>query len=167
MKPEAVVERARAAIRMNIGYHLGAGGKRPSASSPGEAVQVAPGRFEPRCDCSGFTAWCWGISRQTKDPFHLQRSTGGWLNTDAMHADARDPRGIFDLVPDGQARPSDGLVFPSQRPALRYGHVGIVSEVRHGRPWRVIHCSPRNGANAIAETPCGVFWEHGARSTPT
>lgn len=162
MKPAEVVERARAAIRMNIGYHLGAGGKSPRSGSPAEAVAVARGRLEPRCDCSGLTCWCWGISRQTKDPFHLQRS-GGWIFTDSMAADARDPRGIFDLVPEGHARPSDGIVFPSKRPTLRYGHVGIVSQVRNGRPVRVIHCSPRNGPNAIAETDCSVFWEHDAR----
>jgi CHAP domain len=110
------------------------------------------------CDCSGFVTWALGIARNP--------SPIGWVNTDAMHEDARETQKLF--VRLKQARVGALLVYPRQGPKPeQVGHVGFVSEVdEQGRATRVIHCSSENfliepaagGArNAIAETDTGVF----------
>jgi hypothetical protein len=110
------------------------------------------------CDCSGFVTWALGIARNP--------SPIGWVNTDAMHRDARGPQKLF--VPLEQARIGALLVYPLQGPKPeQVGHVGFVSEVDgQGRATRVIHCSsdnfliepaPGTARNAIAETDTSVF----------
>lgn len=189
---DQAMARARGALDMPTLYWLDAGGQKDAGrgmpARPGEVVDVQRrladmqakhpeqarkyleglARTElaieqlPReaCDCSGFVTWALGIARNP--------SPIGWVNTDAMHTDARGPQKMF--VRLDQARVGALLVYPRQGAAPeQVGHVGLVSEVdAQGRATRVIHCAPENfliepaegGArNAIAETDTAHFDE--------
>lgn len=155
MRRSDVLKRARAATKLGIKYRLGAGGMRAVADTPADS--------RGWCDCSGFTAWCLGFSRFSKDPFHL-RVNGGWVNTDSIVRDARDVRGMFTEIPEALAMPGDLIVF-GKGPGRRYGHVGVISQMGERRVARVIHCSPSNeskGLSAIAETSPEVFRRYNA-----
>ncbi|MBL8331103.1 MAG: CHAP domain-containing protein [Rubrivivax sp.] len=188
---DQTMERARSALAMPTLYALKAGGlkdgSRAMPARPGEPTDVnhllAQMQAEdpqkarnylnglariglaieqlPReaCDCSGFVTWALGIARHP--------SAIGWVNTDAMHKDARGRENQLFVRLD-QARIGALIVYPRQGPkAEQVGHVGLVSEVdAQGHASRVIHCSPHNfeieppagGArNAIAETGTEVF----------
>lgn len=112
------------------------------------------------CDCSGLVCWALGVARD-----HAPLD-GGWINTDAIAADARGQQRLF--VPLAQAVPGALLVHPrpgGDNPAP--GHVGIVTAVdAAGRATRVLHCAPENyliqpaegqARNAIAETDTRHF----------
>lgn len=187
---EQAMTRARGALDTPTLYWLDAGGQKDASRAmparPGEVVDVQRRLADmqvkhpeqarkyldglaqtglaieqlPReaCDCSGFVTWALGIARNP--------SPIGWVNTDAMHADARGPQKMF--VRLTQARVGALLVYPRQGPAPeQVGHVGLVSEVdEQGRVTHVVHCSSENfliepaagGArNAIAETDTQVF----------
>lgn len=151
MLDQEVLRRARAACSMPIGYKLGKGGADPLSSSPAD---------DGLCDCTGFTAWALGIRRKTDDMFYLGVN-GGWVNSDAIVADGKDPRGFFTQVPRDQARPGDLLVF-GRGPGRSWGHAGVVSVVQDGVVLKAIHCSSSNWPNAVKETRPDVFWAHGA-----
>jgi hypothetical protein len=101
----------------------------------GLQVQALP---HQACDCSGFVCWALGVAR---DGAVLP---GGWINTDAIVADAAGPRRLF--VPLARAVPGALLVHP--RPGggdPAPGHVGIVVGAdASGRATRVLHCAPEN-----------------------
>jgi hypothetical protein len=109
------------------------------------------------CDCSGFVCWALGVARDSA-PW-----SGGWIDTNNMHADALGAQRLFRVVE--RATPGTIIVYP--KPPRRGddeppGHVGIVTEVdADGRATRVLHCAPENylrpppaglPSTAIAET---------------
>ena len=146
MTGEDVVRRARSAIGHGTRYKLGAGGTNPNAPHPATGGA---------CDCSGFTAWALGVSRQTSDPLYRDFN-GGWINTDAMVHDATRPGGLFTRL----STPRVGaLAVYGRRGAGSYGHCGVISAVEGGRIAKVIHCSSGNDRNgdAIQETGPAVF----------
>jgi hypothetical protein len=117
------------------------------------------------CDCSGFVCWALGVPR---DDAPLP---GGWINTDAMFADALGKQTLFGPV-QGPATPGCLLVYPKPSNARRAGqpgHVGIITAVdATGRVTQVLHCAPANfkiapadglPRNAIAETDTALFDE--------
>jgi hypothetical protein len=151
-----VLGRARAACGRPIAYKLGMGGMKPTRETPGNS--------DGQCDCSGFVAWCLGISRQTSNAFYRQLN-GGWIETTAVVADALKPGGIFSRVDAPQ--PGDVLVWGDRRVNGRtvQGHIGIVAAVAGDRATRVIHCSSSNFRNtgcAVRETGTEVFYSKGA-----
>lgn len=160
MTPDQVVARARGAIGRHTRYELGAGGMDPTRPSPGNALEC--------CDCSGFAAWCLGVSRKTDDPWYKEQN-GGWLETTAIFHDCATPFGAFDGVEWAEARPSDLLVWGDRKDdqgVVHQGHVGVVSEVDPSGPTLVVHCSHGNfvaTGDAIQETHPLIFQEHGAR----
>jgi len=114
------------------------------------------------CDCSGFVCWALGVARDG-GPWD-----GGWISTDAIHADALGARRLF--RPAEHAAPGALIVYPkprSQGADGPPGHVGIVTAVAaDGRVSRVLHCAPGNylrppadgqPRNAIAETGPELF----------
>lgn len=152
MKASQLLTRAKSAIGKGTIYQLGAGGMNPGVDHPGRS----PEGSALRCDCSGFTAWVFGFSRQTRHPFYV-RKNGGWINTDAMHADALDCVGFFTKL--DEPIPGCIVVYPGGAGG-KIGHVGIVSEVKGGKVTKVIHCSSGNFRaykDAIRETPPDVF----------
>lgn len=154
MNASEVVRRARSAIGAGAIYKLGKGGFNPHS--------IMPFGKEKLCDCSGFVAWCLGVSRFT-DHEYYKTINGGWLNTTAIHADALSPFGFFDRVDPERARPGMLLVFPAGK--SKYGHVGVVSAVANKEPAKVIHCSAGNHkatGDAIQETSTDVFDRAGA-----
>lgn len=155
MKRSEVIKRALSATKLGIKYKLGAGGMKAIADTPADSKGY--------CDCSGFSAWCLGFARLTKDPFYL-RVAGGWINTDSIVRDARDVRGMFSECPEALALPGDLMVFGKGQ-GRSYGHVGVISQMRDRRVWKIIHCSPSNegkGLSAIAETSADVFRKYNA-----
>lgn len=146
--------RARRMVRRKIKYNLGAGGRHPDDDSPDT---------ERSCDCSGFIAWVLGYDRR-QSPRDFP-STGGWVNTDAILADAEGPRLWFEPVEllGSVVAPGTLLVYGTtpatpNRPRIP-GHVGIVTvpAAWEGvvRDLRVVHCSNRNMCRtgfAIQET---------------
>lgn len=56
--PDQAIERARTALGRNTEYKLGKGGMNPKLDTPSVKNQ---------CDCTGFLAWAFGISRHLKD----------------------------------------------------------------------------------------------------
>jgi hypothetical protein len=144
-----LLRRARSAAGQRIKYKLGSGGL--LYTTP------LPANISHECDCSGFVCWCLGISRKTDHPLYV-RFNGGWINTDAMVHDGGQPTGFFARL----AAPRVGciVVYPSKPPAIKVGHVGIVTAVAGGKVTKVIHCSKGNftaTADAIRETPPTVF----------
>ena len=147
MDIEAVIARAQSAVGQGIRYKLGMGGMKPGNPTPAAGGQ---------CDCSGFVAWCLGMSRLTKDAFYVH-FIGGWIETTAVWTDIGNSVGIFDQL-DAPKRGAV-VVFPD---ALGHqGHIGIISG-----PGRVIHCSKGNDTHfgdAIQETEMDVFNRPDAR----
>jgi hypothetical protein len=147
-----LLERARSAIGKNIIYEFGAGGMFPE--------NPTPANFRNRCDCSGYVCWCLGTSRKTNDAFYLEYN-GGWINTDAMVYDANESAGFFEKIET--PRVGALVVYPSNKPSLKCGHVGIITEMSSEEGLtaikKVIHCSSGNSrrGDAIAETPPDVF----------
>lgn len=160
MTPSQVLARARSAVGRGTIYYLGAGGMKPEAKQPGNILG--------QLDCSGFVAYCLGVSRKTDDPWYAEQN-GGWLETTAIFRDCATPYGAFDGIEWKEARPSDLLVWGDRKDAegkTHQGHVGIVSEVDETGPVKVIHCSSSNekaNQDAIAETAVLIFTQHGAR----
>lgn len=149
-----VLQRALGCVGKGARYALGKGGM--------HAAAPAPFSQEMECDCSGFVAWCLGVSRHTDHPWY-QRFNGGWLETTAIVRDAATPFGMFDLVPWVDAKLGHLLVYGDRDGSQ--GHVGVVSGVDSNGPNRVVHCSRGNfkaGGDAVAETGIGVFHLHGA-----
>jgi hypothetical protein len=149
-----MIARARSAVGRRTKYQLGEGGTRPAA--------VMPGPPSRGCDCSGYVCWCLGMSRQTDHNLYV-RFNGGWINTDAIVHDAGENTGFFYKI----KLPKIGaiIVYPSKRPSRKYGHVGIVTEVKQGNLSKVIHCSSSNYKNlgdAIMETGPETFANKGA-----
>ena len=144
-----MIARAKSAVGNLTKYQLGEGGARPAAQLPGQAAKG--------CDCSGYVCWCLGIARQTDHNLYVHFN-GGWINTDAIVHDATSSTGFFYKIES----PKVGaiIVYPSKKPNRKYGHVGIVTEVKQGKVSKVIHCSSGNHAklgDAIAETGSETF----------
>lgn len=149
MTPSALIARARSALGRKVVYRLGAGGMAPKS--------VGPEGSDGACDCSGYVAWALGISRQTNDPFYLH-VMGGWINTTAIVADAKDPSGLFTRI----ANPKPGclILYAAGSSGRANGHVGIVTTVIDNAPVQVIHCASGNfkrTGDAIQETHPGAF----------
>ncbi len=140
MQVAAVLARANAAIAQGIHYKLGQGGMNPGSATPGHDGQ---------CDCSGFVAWCLGMSRHTSDQFYVHFN-GGWIETTAVWTDVGQSVGIFD---ETSKRPGAVVVYPDEHG--HEGHIGIIVDAH-----RVVHCSHGNDTqygNAIQVTPLTVF----------
>lgn len=148
MTSSELLARARSVAGKGIRYKLGKGGTRAAAPSPANV--------DGQCDCSGYVAWCLGVSRMTDHPLY-KNFNGGWINTDAIVHDALTSTGFFDLL----AKPKVGalIVYPSPG-AGRVGHVGIITKVENDTVTKVIHCSAGNDrttGEAVQETPPTVF----------
>lgn len=140
MQVAAVLARAHAATHQGIRYKLGAGGFKPGLPTPGPTGQ---------CDCSGFVAWCLGMSRQTNELFY-KNFNGGWIETSAVWTDIGSSVGIFQPT---KPLPGAVVVYPDENG--HEGHIGIVIDPTH-----VIHCSLGNDkstGNAIQMTAMTVF----------
>ena len=160
MKVSELVTRARSALGKGIKYRMGSGGMDPSGTTPAG--------LDGALDCSGFSAWALGFSRQSKDPFYL-KVAGSWVNTDAMVLDAKDPRGFLARIP--QPKVGCLILYGKGWGGHKVGHVGIVTKVSDPDPegtrlpLRVVHCnskSYRETGDAIAETGPEVFLKAGA-----
>jgi hypothetical protein len=137
----AVLNRAQSAIGQGIRYKLGKGGMDPGSPTPASASD--------QCECSGFVAWCLGMSRQTTQLFYVNFN-GGWLDTTAIWTDIGSSAGIFE---PSEKRPGAVVVYPS--PTRGHGHIGIVLDANH-----VIHCSSGNDKkfrDSIQSTAFTVF----------
>ncbi|MBI5100307.1 MAG: CHAP domain-containing protein [Nitrospirae bacterium] len=149
MEVAEVISRARSVLGKGIKYRLGKGGLK--------ALTISPANDVNECDCSGYAAWCLGLSRMTDNPVY-QKFNGGWINTDAIVYDANTPVGIFETL----ETPIPGclIVYPGSSPKS-VGHVGIVTETSgEGEVIKVIHCSSGNykrTGDAIQETGPAVF----------
>lgn len=153
MTGKDVVTKARSVVAKGCWYGLGKGGMRPHDPHPWDSAH--------KCDCSGFVAWCLGVSRQTDDPWY-KSFNGGWFETTAIARDCETPYGHFALVTRPHAQPGDLLVYGDYKGSdgkTRQGHVGVCSEVDGKGPTKVIHCSrgnERKTGDAIQETD--VTW---------
>ncbi|HWR57787.1 MAG TPA: CHAP domain-containing protein [Thermodesulfovibrionales bacterium] len=150
MKVEELLSRARSVSGKGIRYKLGSGGIKASSMTPANNVN--------ECDCSGYVAWCLGLSRMTDNPVY-QKFNGGWINTDAIVNDANATVGIFERMDTPKA--GCLIVYPSSKPTTAVGHVGIVTAVtQKGEVSKVIHCSSgnyRRTGDAVQETGPEVF----------
>jgi uncharacterized protein YfaT (DUF1175 family) len=152
--------RAMSALAFDVDYRLGAGGRDPASPTPADD--------EGNCDCSGYVAWCLGISRRVRHPAYV-RFNGGWLSTDGMVHDALSVGGILDQVPgDDRALPGDVVVYGN---GARIGHCGIIvriaplSSVKPREQWEIAHCSSRAPANHAIRVTSYERFTHGAQST--
>lgn len=140
MQVAAVLARAHAAVAQGIHYKLGQGGMNPGSPTPGHDGQ---------CDCSGFVAWCLGMSRHTSDQFYVHFN-GGWIETTGVWTDVGQSVGIFD---ETSKKPGAVVVYPDEHG--HEGHIGIIVDANS-----VVHCSHGNDTkygNAIQITPLTVF----------
>lgn len=153
MTRSEIIARARSAIGHQTIYRLGQGGFNPAASKPWNT--------RGECDCSGFVAWCLGMSRHLDHPWYASQN-GGWFETTAIARDAESPYGFFDKVHWEIAQLGDLLVYGDS--AHGQGHVGIISGLEGERPSLAIHCSAgnfRNHQDAIQETGVAVWMVRG------
>ena len=162
----AVVRRALTAAGRNTRYELSRGGRSGTAQWPYDSKK--------RCDCSGFVCWALGMRRETTHPLYVAIN-GGWINTDAMVGDYREPTGLF--RPALTIVPGVVLVYPSGR-TRRYGHCGIVTRLdAETGTAMVVHCAASNfkrTGDAIQETNDRLFrtpdtvaiWYEGMRRGP-
>ena len=140
-----ILARARSQMGRRVEYLIGHGGSFPNLKSVG-----------PRCDCSGFVAWCVGSPRRVPD-------TIGWIETSRIVKDTMGDRRLF--VPAYHPEPGDLVVYGDwvdRTGKRRQGHVGILSEVpvdQVAPDWwarlKVVHCSLgnyRRTKDAIQET---------------
>jgi hypothetical protein len=147
MQVAAVLGRANSAVNQGTRYGLGKGGMHPGSPTP-----AAGGK----CDCSGFAAWCLGMSRQTSDQFY-KHFNGGWIETTAVWTDIGSSTGIFDQIKE--MRPGAVIVYPDKNG--HQGHIAIVMDANH-----IAHCSMGNDkkfGDAIKITDPGVFNGKGSR----
>lgn len=157
-----VVARAHQATGRGILYKLGKGGYDPAADYPGSSFLrlLPPGRVIG-CDCSGFVAWCLGVSR---DPGRRKdKLWPKWFETTNIWTDANGPRVRFDSVPLQQLRPGDLVVYPDHKDAAgnhREGHMAVVIDpVQHA----IIDCSSSQSKKlhqAITVRDGGFFWRN-------
>lgn len=170
----ASVRRARAMLGRG-NYGLGSGGRDPRAPDPFGTYQASAGEDPARAhrrllrgrvwiDCSGFVAWCLGISRKL--------AGGAWFYTDRIVADARRQLAFDDLgyrVPVDQVRPGDVVAYGSidrdhDGKRDKIGHTGLVvavpARVRSLRDVRVIHAAASSspGGGAVRESS-GAPWD--------
>ena len=162
-----VLERARSAVGRRTRYDFG-------AAPPPAALDVWP--MAAGTDCSGFVAWCFGLTRYP--PQYRPEK----LSTDAIYLDAHRRSGsrLFQQV--DRPAPADIVIYPSyvtraitrrecRLPgnvgACSAGHVAILSEVRPDGAYGIIECALtpyRQLGDAIAaDRGVGIFEEH-ARS---
>jgi hypothetical protein len=140
MQVDAVLARANAAVSQGVRYKLGKGGMNPGSPTPAS---------DGECDCSGFVAWCLGMSRQTSDLFYVHFN-GGWIETTGVWTDCGASTGIFDPT---TRRAGAVVVYPDANG--HEGHIGVLVDANH-----VVHCSKGNDTqfgNAIQITPTTVF----------
>lgn len=155
MKIDELVSRARSVVKKGCRYGLGSGGFDPARTYPWDDAML--------CDCSGYVAWCLGVSRHTTNPFYVAQN-GGWIETSAIVRDCETPYGFFAPVLPSKARPGDLLVYGDRKETqgrMRQGHVGICIDVNSKGPILVVHCSKGNDrklGDAIMETDAG-WWE--------
>lgn len=150
MTPAEVVVRGRSALGKGTKYTLGKGGYKPTKTW-----------VSKESDCSGFVAWCFGVSRILKIPYY-QELNGGWFETSALYKDAQSTRGFVDEVLLSECDIGDLFLWPDRDG--KQGHVGIISEVDLGLevPTKVLHCSSGNWkkyGDAIQETSTHLFLE--------
>src|SRR5262245_45093542 len=124
MRIPAVLARAGSSVGQGIRYKLGKGGMNPGSPTPAAGGQ---------CDCSGFVAWCLGMSRKTDEHFYVIFN-GGWIETTGVWQDVGQNVGIFE---ETDRRPGAIVVYPDSNG--HQGHIGIVVDDGH-----VIHCSKGN-----------------------
>ena len=157
MKPEDILVRARSQVG-KLRYGLGRGGLRPTDQFAARPTWKVPkGKILPVkalwCDCSGFVAWCLGISRNLP-------IKGFYVHTDAIYYDAINPAKQRLFVALGKAggnklpfdpRPGDLVVFPDANGSQ--GHVAVI--VDH-KTRMVIDCS--SSQDGVAERQAGSWW---------
>lgn len=144
------VDRALGAVG-TCTYSLGKGGRHPESPTPGDA--------QGRLDCSGFASWCLGLDRKS------DAIDGGWISTDSIVRDATGKRRLFRVVPAGQIRAGDLVVFPGRYVAGRrvaIGHVGVVVEAGPTiEASRVAHCHGPSGRSPAISVRDGRTWRRG------
>jgi hypothetical protein len=138
--PQDAIDRARTALGKKTEYKLGKGGYKPDLKTPAPAG---------KCDCTGFLAWAFGISRELDNPYYKQLN-GGWFETSAIYKDIQSPYGIFSQLD----KPQVGAVAVYGDSGGHEGHIGLITEVKNGKVQKVIHCSCsawKDDGDAIAE----------------
>lgn len=132
------ISRARSALHCDppVRYRLGRGGFDPGSQTPGQNGE---------CDCSGFIAWCLGLSRDQR------KKHGMWISTTDIAVDANGKQRLFVKL----AKPEPGciVVYPDREG--RQGHVALVTQAS---PLWGIDCSA--GRNGIAERSLAFFQRH-------
>jgi len=133
------LERARRALGSARGlrYKLGKGGFHPEDPTPSR---------DGFCDCSGFAAWCLGLSRDQRGRFGL------WISSEGIWSDGTGPRRLFTAVV--QPFPGCLVVYPDRDG--RQGHVGVVVRAI---PLEGIDCSTAG----LRQRPFGFFLARGSR----
>ena len=157
MEAEYLVNRALGMVDQGIRYKLGAGGMKPNLPTP------AP---KGLCDCTGFIAWCFGISRKTNNPFYVKHM-GGWFETSVIYLDVGHTAGLFEQLQ--VPKPGAIVVFGDKTASTgrKEGHSGLVTAVdTKGKVKHVVHCSSGNdnrAGDAIQVTDDSVFKNQNAR----
>lgn len=162
MTPTEILARAHSARDKGILYRLGMGGYDPAAPLPStRRVELLPPRTVQGCDCSGFVAWCCGVSR---DPAKRKdKLWPKWFETTNIWTDAKKARLRFGLVPMAELQPGDVVVYPDHKDAAgghREGHIAVVADPLYRL---IIDCSSSQSSKtgqAITLRPGDFFWRN-------
>jgi hypothetical protein len=114
--PDDVEARWARISKLAIKYLLGAGGRDPHAQDPRTWKGDLYG-----CDCTGADSYCSGLDRYQPNFTYY----GGWMNTDAIVADALGNQEVWELL-DRPVR-GCGLVFCG----IDYDHDGDRERIGH------------------------------------
>ena len=89
--------------------------------------------FDAECDCSGFIAFCLGLSRKPSTAF-MAKGVKWWFSTDSMVLAAKE--GVFFREVE-KGTPGCIAAFPDYKSQgkRRQGHTGYITEWRGTVPW--------------------------------
>jgi hypothetical protein len=151
MQAEYLINRALGMVGQGTKYKLGRGGMNPNLATP------AP---KGECDCTGFIAWCFGISRKTNNPFYM-KYMNGWFETSVIYKDVGHTAGLFEQL----VKPRAGAIIVfgdyTTSSGRKEGHIGLITSLNNNAV-QVVHCSSGNDKNgdAIQVTDDSVFRNH-------
>lgn len=118
--------------------------------------------FDAECDCSGFIAFCLGLSRKPSTAF-MAKGTKWWFSTDSMVLAAKE--GVFFREVE-KGTPGCLAAYPDykSRGELRQGHTAYITDWRGTVPWGY-DCSSsqsRKTGDAVKLRSLSFFTRHRA-----
>lgn len=132
--------RAAESVGHGTRYGLGRGGFDPKSRVPWDSSH--------RCDCSGFVAWCCGVSRDRRGTWWtrlLRWQRSPWFESSNIVKDAKAGGGVFALLD----RPQPGAILAYGDSNGHQGHVALCVSGTRWSDCEIIDCASHGAREAI------------------